>query len=211
VLSGTLLNVITVSVGSTLGLIVGQKMPDRIHKIIFDGLGLLTLLVGVQMGLETRNVLLLLGAVLIGGIIGELLKIESNLDRFGSWAQHKLTRGNDGRFSEAFVASSLVFCVGPMTITGSLQNGLTGDYRLLALKSFLDLFSSFAFAASLGWGVVSLDTYNFDFSGRIIPRSRSLLGNTKRCTNNQRTHRGRWNTDHRYRYQVTGCKAYTCG
>ncbi len=152
-LSGTLLNVLTVSVGSTLGLIVGQKMPDRIHKIIFDGLGLLTLLVGVQMGLETKNVLFLLGAILIGGIIGELLKIESNLDRFGNWAQLKLARGNDGRFSEAFVASSLVFCVGPMTITGSLQNGLTGDYRLLALKSFLDLFSSFAFAASLGWGV----------------------------------------------------------
>lgn len=152
--SGTLLNVLTVLLGGALGLLVGSRLPERVRTTIFDGLGLLTLLVGVQMALATRNVLILLGGILLGGLVGEALQLQTRVQRFGDRMQARLAQG-DSRFSEAFVASSLLFCVGPLTITGSLQNGLAGDPRPLALKAMLDLFSSFAFGASLGPGVLA--------------------------------------------------------
>lgn len=152
-ISGTILNALTVLVGGTLGKLLGDRLPERVQRTVFDGLGLITLVVGIQMALTTRNVLLILGGLLLGGLVGEALRIEAQIDRFGAWAQRKLASG-DSRFSEAFVASSLVFCVGPLTITGSLENGLSGNYRPLALKSMLDMFASFAFGASLGWGVL---------------------------------------------------------
>ncbi len=153
-LSGTIFNVFTVLLGGTLGNLAGHRLPARVQTTIFDGLGLLTLLVGVQMALHTRYVLILLGAILLGGLIGEAARLEQNIERFGNWLQDRFA-GQDGRFSEAFVASSLLFCVGPLTITGSIENGLTSNYRILALKALLDLFSSFAFGASLGWGVLA--------------------------------------------------------
>ncbi len=152
-LSGTILNFLTVLLGGTLGKLLGDRLPKRVQTTIFDGLGLITLLVGIQMSLTTGNVLILLGGVLIGGLIGEALRIEQALERFGDWAQLRLAK-NDSRFSEAFVASSLLFCVGPLTITGSIENGLNGNYKPLALKAVLDGFASFAFGASLGWGVL---------------------------------------------------------
>lgn len=152
-LTGTILNVITVLVGGAFGSLVGNRLPERMQGTVFDGLGLLTLLLGVQMALRTQNVLILLGGILVGGLLGEALRIEPAIERFGNWAQRKLAR-SDSRFSEAFVTSSLLFCVGPLTITGSIENGLNGDYRPLALKALLDLFGSFAIGASLGWGVL---------------------------------------------------------
>lgn len=154
-ISGTIFNVLTVLVGGTLGRLLGNRLPERVQTTVFDGLGLLTLLVGVQQALQTANVLLLLGSTLVGGLIGEALGIEERIERFGDRVQARLSADPDSRFSEAFVVSSLLFCVGPLTITGALENGLTGNYRPLALKAMLDLFSSFAFAASLGWGVLA--------------------------------------------------------
>ena len=151
---GTVLNVGTVIVGSSVGLVAGNRIPDRIHETVFKGLGLLTLVIGMRMALETQNVLILLGSVLVGALIGELLRIQTGLDRMGERLQVRLGGARKGRFSEAFVTSSLVFCVGPMTILGSIQDGLTGDYSLLAMKSMLDAFSSFALAATLGFGVM---------------------------------------------------------
>lgn len=152
-LTGTILNVFTVLLGAGLGLLLGQRLPARIQATVFDGLGLVLLLIGLQMALQTQNVLVLLGGMLLGGLLGGAAEIESRVERFGAAVQARLARGSSG-FSEAFVASSLLFCVGPLTITGSIQNGLTGDYSALALKSMLDLFSSFALAASLGPGVL---------------------------------------------------------
>ncbi len=154
-LSGTIINVLTVLVGGSLGRFLGNRLPERVQTTIFDGLGLITLLVGIQQALGTANVLILLGSTLLGGLIGEALRIESRIERFGDWVQGKLTKDSASRFSEAFVTSSLLFCVGPLTITGSLENGLVGNYRPLALKAMLDGFASFAFAASLGWGVLA--------------------------------------------------------
>lgn len=154
-ISGTIFNVVTVLVGGSLGRLLGNRLPERVQTTVFDGLGLLTLLVGIGQALQTSNLLILLGSTLLGGLVGEALGIEARIEWFGDWVQARLTRDRESRFSEAFVASSLLFCVGPLTITGAIENGLTGNYRPLALKAMLDLFSSFAFAASLGWGVLA--------------------------------------------------------
>ena len=155
-ISGTLLNVVTVLLGGTLGLLVGGRLPERFNGIIMGGLGLSTILIGLQNALVTRNVLILLGSILLGGILGELLRLDYHLDNLGDWLQKRLARGEKGAstFSEAFMTSSIVFCVGPLTILGSIQNGINDDIKLLAIKSLLDGFAAFAFAATLGWGVL---------------------------------------------------------
>ncbi|HEX8228128.1 MAG TPA: DUF554 domain-containing protein [Chloroflexia bacterium] len=157
-ISGTLLNVLTVLVGGTLGLLLGGRLPERFQGIIFNGLGLATLLIGMQNALTTGNILVLLGGILVGGLIGEWLRLDYRLDNLGNYLQKRLAGNSDRKgsatFSEAFVTSSLIFCVGPLTILGSIQNGISGDITFLAIKSMLDGFAAFAFAASLGWGVL---------------------------------------------------------
>lgn len=155
-ISGTLLNVLMVLVGGTLGLLVGGRLPERFQAIVLGGLGLATLVVGMQNALGTQNILALIGSMLTGGIVGEWLRLDQHLENLGGYLQKRLARGGAGSatFSEAFVTSSLVFCVGPLTILGSIQNGISGDITLLAIKSLLDMFAAFAFAAGLGWGVL---------------------------------------------------------
>jgi uncharacterized membrane protein YqgA involved in biofilm formation len=155
-ISGTLLNIATVLLGGLLGLLVRGRLPDRFNGIIIGGLGLCTIIIGLQGALLTRNVLILLGSILLGGILGELLRLDYRLDNLGDWLQKRLARRSKGAstFSEAFVTSSIVFCVGPLTILGAIQNGINGDIQLLAVKSLLDGFAAFAFAATLGWGVL---------------------------------------------------------
>jgi uncharacterized protein len=160
--TGTLLNAGAVLVGAALGSLLGERLPKRIRDTVMHILGLVTLLVGIDQGLAafrppltdlTRgSVLIVLGSVVVGGIIGELIGIERGLSAFGDWLKDRFGRGQS-RFTEGFVAASLVFCVGPLTILGSIQDGLSGDYSLLAVKSMLDGFAALAFASTLGWGV----------------------------------------------------------
>jgi len=122
------------------------------------GLGMVTLIVGVQLALKTQNIIVVLASILVGAILGEWWRIDLGLERASEWLRGRvagrLSGRNLERFSEGFVTASLVFCVGPMTILGSIQDGLTGDYSLLAIKSVLDGFAALAFASSLGLGVV---------------------------------------------------------
>jgi uncharacterized membrane protein YqgA involved in biofilm formation len=168
---GTLVNVVTVLVGSSVGVLLGHRLPQRTRDVVTDALGLVTLLIAatsaaalVDPALEaavgsSAPMLIVLGALLLGGIPGSLLRIESRLEDFGGWLQHRLARGSDSqdrrRFIEGFVAASLVFCVGPLTIIGSLNDGLGNGPDELFLKAALDGFASIAFAASLGWGVAA--------------------------------------------------------
>ncbi len=152
-LSGTLLNAATVLVGGLVGTAVGANLPERLRLNVMRGLGLFILVLGVRGALETRNVLVLLFAVLIGGIVGSALSLDARLNALGDALQRRFA-ARGGRVGEAFVTSSLVFCVGPLTFLGAIQNGLSGDARLLAVKSVLDGFAALAFAASLGWGVL---------------------------------------------------------
>ncbi|GAA2105463.1 DUF554 domain-containing protein [Microlunatus panaciterrae] len=176
---GTVVNMATVVIGSSLGLLLGHRLPKRTRDTVTDALGLVTLLIGGLAAVQVTSaalsdlvgssapVLIVLGAMLFGGIVGSLLDIEARLEGFGGWLRTRLGTGGredgplvDGepakeRFVEGFVTASLVFCVGPLTILGSLSDGLGLGADQLILKSGLDGFASIAFAASLGAGVMA--------------------------------------------------------
>lgn len=151
--NGTLLNALTVLLGGTIGSLAGNRLPQRIHEALFGVLGLFTVLTGLLSAITTKNPLILLGSLLLGTIIGEIINIESGLERAGDWLQKRLARSGS-TLSEAFVSASLVFCVGPLSILGSLDNGLSGDTTKLVIKATLDGFAALAFGATLGWGVL---------------------------------------------------------
>ena len=151
--NGTLLNALTVLIGGTLGTLVGNRLPQRIHEALFGVLGLVTVLIGLMGALATKNPLILLGSLLLGTILGEMVNLEGGLERAGEWLQKRMARSGS-TLSEAFVTASLVFCVGPLSVLGSLDNGLSGDTTKLVIKATLDGFAALAFGATLGWGVL---------------------------------------------------------
>jgi uncharacterized membrane protein YqgA involved in biofilm formation len=161
-LTGTLLNVAAVLIGTTIGLLVGARMPARMQTTLTDGLGLFVIALGLAQILRVlldpsvplAHDLAILAGLLVGAVIGELLRLQDGLDALGDWFQRRLARGDEpSRISQGFVTASLVFCVGPLTILGSIDNGLTGNIELLAVKSLLDGVAAIAFAAALGAGV----------------------------------------------------------
>jgi len=187
---GTLLNVTTIVVGAAIGVLIGNRLPERTNRVVTDALGLITIVLG---GLNLVSLtdsdfvgavgaggtfLVVIGALLIGGIVGSLFGLERRLENFGGWLQDRLTRRGRGAASETetepladslvdarlaitprekfingFVDASLVFAIGPLAILGAFQDGTGQGFDQLALKSTLDGFASIAFAASLGWGV----------------------------------------------------------
>lgn len=165
---GTLLNAVTVLFGSALGLMIGGRLPARIQESVITGLGLVTAYVGVSNAGETGNVIIPLIALVTGVIAGELLALDRRLESFAAWVHarfegnHAVEAASEGavagraRFIEGFVTASLVFCVGPLTFIGSIQDGmgLSIGFEQLAIKSVLDLFAALAFASSLGIGVM---------------------------------------------------------
>jgi len=153
-LIGTILNVATVLVGGGLGTILGQRLPEKMRQTVMHGLGLVTLTVGLRMALTTANILIVMGSVLLGGILGEWGRIEDGLQALGDRLQQRLGSGNGDNLTKGFVTASLIFCVGPMTVLGSIRDGMVGDYTLLAIKSLLDGFAALALASSLGIGVI---------------------------------------------------------
>jgi hypothetical protein len=189
VLTGTIINFIAILIGGSLGLVLGARVPLRLRQTIVAGMGLFVLALGIQMSLKSNQFLIVLGGLIIGGSIGEWLRIEDRLTSLGAWlearfnnfsrrmkkpavdpAQSNPTEPSPNpsesaadspdltqpttRFIRGFLAASLLFAIGPIAILGSIQDGLTGDYSLLAIKSVLDGFAALAFAASLGVGVL---------------------------------------------------------
>lgn len=169
--TGTAVNVASVLVGAALGRVLGNRLPVRTRDLVTDGLGLVTLLIAGTSAMavldpaladevgDSAPMLIVLGSVLLGGIIGSLLRLESRVEGLGALLQRRLAGGNDSaerqRFIEGFVVSSLIFCTGPLTILGSINDGLGNGADQLYLKSTLDLFAAIAFAASFGWGVAA--------------------------------------------------------
>lgn len=157
---GTILNVVGIVGGSLAGILLGGRLSGKLRSTLVSGLGLFTLAYALQMFFKTENALVVLGGIIPGVLIGEWLDIENGLHILGSWLEKKFNRGGGGvvdgreRFIRGFMTASLVFCIGPIAILGSIQDGLSGDYKLLAIKSILDCFASVAFASSLGIGVM---------------------------------------------------------
>lgn len=168
---GTVVNVCTVLAGSTAGVMLGNRLPVRTRDVVTDSLGLVTLLIAGTSAVAVLDsdladavgtsapMLVVLGSLLLGGILGSLLHLERRVESFGGWLQKRLA-GEAGsverhRFIEGFVTASLLFCTGPLTILGSLNDGLGNGADQLYLKAVLDGFAAIAFAASFGWGVAA--------------------------------------------------------
>jgi len=155
---GTIINIAAVVIGGAAGSLLGGRLPDRLRQTIISGLGLFTLAYGLQNFLQTKNAMVVLGSLLLGILLGEWWQIEDGLQRVGGLLEKRLPgRAGEvnGRFIRGFMTASLVFCVGPMAILGSIQDGLTGNFATLAIKAVLDGFGALAFASSLGVGVIA--------------------------------------------------------
>jgi len=169
---GTWINIAAILLGGLAGLAFGARLPLRLRQTVIAALGLFTAGIGVRMFLQTQEPILALGALALGAIMGEWWRIEDGLTSLGAWLERRFAPAGKGvasadalatygegpteggRFVRGFMAASLLFCVGPMTILGSIQDGLSGDYSLLAIKSVLDGFAAMAFASTLGIGVL---------------------------------------------------------
>ena len=156
-MTGTLINVASIVVGSALGLLIGARLPERLRSTLMAGMGLFTLGLGLQQFLKTANPILVLVSIVLGTLLGEAARLEDRLQGLGAWLEARLTRDSEGassRFVQGFLTASLLYCVGPMAILGSIQDGLTGDFRLLATKGVMDGIASLTLASTLGAGVL---------------------------------------------------------
>ena len=169
--TGTAVNVATVLLGSTIGVLLGNRLPVRTRDVVTDALGLVTLLIAGTSAIAVLDddlsravgssapMLIVLGSLLVGGIVGSLLHLEQRVEGFGGWLQSRLSGARGSlerhRFIEGYVSASLLFCTGPLTILGSLNDGLGNGADQLYLKAVLDGFGAIAFAASFGWGVAA--------------------------------------------------------
>ena len=149
---GTIVNSVIVVLGALLGILVRGRLPERTKETLLNALGLAVVVIGISMGLRTENLLVILSSLVLGGVLGEWLDIEAWLLRAGKRIEARFAKG-DNKLAQAFVTTSLIYCVGAMAITGSLESGLTGNHATLYAKSMIDGISSVIFASTLGIGV----------------------------------------------------------
>jgi hypothetical protein len=163
---GTLINSFAIIVGGLTGMVLNDKIPEKLKTVTFQGLGLAAVLIGLQMALKVENILVLIFSLILGGIIGETLSLEKRLETFGSHLKTRLKSDNP-KFIEGFVAASILFCVGAMAILGPIDEGLTGNRTILLTKSILDGFAAIALASTYGLGVIFSALPIFIYQGLI--------------------------------------------
>ncbi len=151
---GTIVNTITVLIGSTVGTVIGDRLPERIHRKVMEGIGLVTILIGMKMAFDVKYILVVIGSIALGGVIGEAVGVEEYLEKFADRLKKRFASEDKKDFVTGFVTSTLLFTVGPMTILGCIQDGLNGNHELLFAKSMLDGISSLALASAMGVGVI---------------------------------------------------------
>jgi len=175
-MTGTFINVAAILIGGTIGLLFGAHIPEKFKNTVIAGMGIFTAAMGMQMFFKSENQLIVLGALLVGALIGEWVGIEDWLQKLGETLEKRFSKENEegasSHFVRGFMVSSLLFCIGPIAILGSIQDGLNGDYNLLAVKSTLDGFASIAFASTLGVGVLFSSVMILIYQGGV-----SLLAN----------------------------------
>ena len=166
---GVMVNVLTVLIGSAVGLLLKRGIPERVTEALMTGLGLCTIYIGISGALEGQNALVLILSMAIGTVIGTLIDIDNRLNHLAAYVENRFKQ-KEGKISvaEGFVTASLLFCVGAMTIVGSLQAGLTGDCEMLFTKATLDLISSCVLSASLGIGVLLAVFFVLGFQGGLV-------------------------------------------
>lgn len=155
-MTGTLINTSAIILGGTLGSVLGSSFSERVRESVMTGMSLVVMVLGIKMSLQTSGILILIGSICLGSVVGEIFNFQHRIDSIGNWLEIKASRSPllaRGNFSQGFITATLVFCVGPMAILGSIQDGLSGDISLLAVKSVLDGFGAFAFGCALGMGV----------------------------------------------------------
>lgn len=170
-MTGTFINTAAILLGGTIGLIFGARIPERFKTTVIAGMGLFTAAMGLQMFFKSENQLIVLGALIVGALLGEWIGLEDWLQTFGQNLEQRFSRdsemGSGSKFVRGFMVASLLFSIGPMAILGSIQDGLSGDYNLLAVKSTLDGFASIAFASTLGFGVLFSSIITLVYQGII--------------------------------------------
>ncbi|MEM6316166.1 MAG: DUF554 domain-containing protein [Bacteroidota bacterium] len=172
---GTLINMTAIVVGSLIGLTLQQAFPPNIKLIVFQAIGLVTLLIGIQMSLKIPDgyLLILIFSLIIGGVVGELIHLDTRLANFGDFLKDTFSIG-DERFTEGLVTAFLLYCVGSMTIVGAIEEGISGNRELLMIKSTLDGVSSIAFASTYGVGVLFSIIPMFLFQGGMTVLAKRL-------------------------------------
>lgn len=164
-----IVNTITVLIGSTVGLLFKKGIPQKLADAVMLGIGLCTLYIGISGTLKGENTIVLILSMVLGAIIGTALDIDGAINRLGRWIEDRFShKGEKVSVAQGFVTACLLFCVGAMTIVGSLNAGLTGDYEMLLTKSVLDLISSCMLSVSLGIGVMFAAAFVFAFQGALV-------------------------------------------
>ncbi len=172
---GALINGVAVMAGALLGLAFGSKMPEKMRELVFQGIGLCILVLGLQSALVGTEPMLTIASIILGSIIGELLHIEDKLIAVGEWLKKKVSSSNP-RFTEGLVTSSLLMCIGAMGILGSIEEGLRGTRDIVLAKSSIDFFASIILAASLGFGVFFSGISIFVYQGSVVLAASFLSG-----------------------------------
>ena len=170
---GTIVNTVSIIVGSLIGLSFKGKIPEKYSQTIMHGIGLAVVLIGIKTALNTDAILIVIISFVIGSTIGELIRIENRLDQFGDWIGKKFSKNSTG-ISKGFVTASLLYCVGAMAIIGSMESGLTGNHQTLFAKSILDGIGSVIFASTLGIGVIFSAVSVFIYQGIITLTASSI-------------------------------------
>lgn len=150
---GTLVNILAIIAGSSIGLMLNKSLPNRYIKTFFQVIGLFTIYLGISMALQTTHVLHMVMALISGALIGEMISIQANVEKLGNWLKTKF-RSGDEKFTEGLVTAFLLYCIGSLTIIGAIEAGLTGNQNLIYIKSLMDGVSSIALASALGFGVM---------------------------------------------------------
>ena len=168
-LTGTIVNVIAVIIGSSIGLLLKKGIPERFSDSIMKAVALCVIYIGIDGVLKGENVLITIISMVVGVILGEALKLDDRINSLGKKLEEKVSTGNEaeGSIAKGFVSASLLFCVGAMTIVGSLESGISGNHEILFSKSLLDFISSIIFTASLGIGVMFSAVFVLVYQGAI--------------------------------------------
>lgn len=177
-MTGTVINVMAVLAGTFAGVIVGKRFSEKTQQAVLSVLGLFTVGLGIKMFMATQNAIIVLLSILLGLLIGDALHIEDAMERLGENLQRLAARNGSGgdkkKFIEGFVVASLMFCIGPIAVLGSIQDGLTGDIQTLVIKSIMDGFAAFAFSSTLGIGVAFAALPVFIYQGLITLLAASI-------------------------------------